>query len=161
VLLNGKPCQEFISTKGRCQGDPLSPYLFILCAEVFSGQLCKAQEDKAIHGVKVAHSAPDICHLFFTDDSIFLRATREEAHAVSTILMRYQEAFGQMINLDKSELSFSQNVLEDIRNAFQGWCKIKAVDSHSKYLGLPVFIGRSKQQVFNFVQDRVWKKFKG
>ncbi|MCH86642.1 putative ribonuclease H protein, partial [Trifolium medium] len=39
--------------------------------------------------------------------------------------------------------------------------QIKAVECPSKYLGLPAFVGRSKQQVFNFVQDRVWKKLKG
>ena len=39
--------------------------------------------------------------------------------------------------------------------------QIKVVECHSKYLGLPAFVGRSKKQVFNFVQDRVWKKLKG
>jgi len=35
------------------------------------------------------------------------------------------------------------------------------VECHSKYLGLSAFVGRSKKQVFNFVQDRVWMKIKG
>jgi len=39
--------------------------------------------------------------------------------------------------------------------------QIRSVECHSKYLGLPAFVGRSKKQVFNFVQDRVWKKLKG
>ena len=39
--------------------------------------------------------------------------------------------------------------------------QIRSVVCHSKYLGLPAFVGRSKKQVFNFVQDRVWKKLKG
>lgn len=39
--------------------------------------------------------------------------------------------------------------------------QIKAIESQSKYLGLLAFVGRSKQQVFDFVQDRVWKKQKG
>jgi hypothetical protein len=38
---------------------------------------------------------------------------------------------------------------------------VKAVTSHSKYLGLPVIFGRSKNEVFSFVRDRVWKKLKG
>ena len=38
---------------------------------------------------------------------------------------------------------------------------VKAVENHSKYLGLPTFMGRSKRQVFNFVQEWVWKKLKG
>jgi hypothetical protein len=39
--------------------------------------------------------------------------------------------------------------------------EIKVVECHSKYLGLPAFVDRFKQQVFNFIQDRVWKKLKG
>jgi hypothetical protein len=38
---------------------------------------------------------------------------------------------------------------------------VKAVTSHSKYLGLPVIFGKSKNEVFSFVRDRVWKKLKG
>jgi hypothetical protein len=38
---------------------------------------------------------------------------------------------------------------------------IKTVTSHSRYLGLPVVFGRSKKDVFSFVQERVWKKVKG
>jgi hypothetical protein len=35
------------------------------------------------------------------------------------------------------------------------------VNHFSKYLGQPTIIGRSKNQVFNFIQDKVWKKLKG
>lgn len=103
-----------------------------------------------------------ISHLVFADDSlIFCRATQQNANAILDILQLYQAASGQFINLDKSEISFSQNVPENRKNDFQGWIQIKAVKSHSKYPGLPTFVGRSKQQVFDFVQDRVWKKLKG
>ena len=36
-----------------------------------------------------------------------------------------------------------------------------AVENHSKYLSLPTFVGRSKKHVFDFVQERVWKKLNG
>jgi hypothetical protein len=39
--------------------------------------------------------------------------------------------------------------------------EVKVVTSHSRYLGLPVIFGRSKKEVFAFVQDRIWKKIKG
>lgn len=60
----------FQSSRVLRQGDPLSPYLFISCAEVFSGLILKAQEMKDIHGVCIARRAPKISHLFFADDSI-------------------------------------------------------------------------------------------
>ena len=77
------------------------------------------------------------------------------------ILLQYQQASGQLVNLDKSEISFSRNTPTDRQNLLQGWMNVKAVENHSKYLGLPTFVGRSKRQVFDFIQERVWKKLKG
>ncbi|KAG6405897.1 hypothetical protein SASPL_133491 [Salvia splendens] len=53
-----------------------------------------------------ARSAPPVSHLFFADDSIlFCRASEMEALALKNILRIYEEASGQKINLDKSELT--------------------------------------------------------
>jgi len=155
-LLDGSPCQKFNPQRGLLQGDPLSPYLFILCAEVFSGLLNKAQTEKDLHGIQIVRGAPKINHLVFADDSfIFCRDSFQDCQTILEILNTYQPASGQLINLDKSEISFSRNVPDDRKILFQGWMQIKAVECHSKYLGLPAFVGRSKKQVFNFVQDRV------
>ncbi|XP_057443227.1 uncharacterized protein LOC130735144 [Lotus japonicus] len=162
VLLNGRPGVSFTSSRGLRQGDPLSPYLFILCAEVLSGLLLQAQENQAIHGIRIAPQAPEVSHLFFADDSIlFFRATEEEVEVVNQVLTVYQQISGQLLNLDKSEISYSRNVLEERKHAIQERLQVKAVEVQSKYLGLPVFVGRSKSQVFNFIQERVWKKLKG
>lgn len=70
ILINGQPTDSFIPQRGLRQGDPLSPYLFILCAEVLSGLLTKGQTDGSFHGVIIAPNAPPISHLFFADDSL-------------------------------------------------------------------------------------------
>lgn len=94
------------------KGDPLSPYLFILCAKAFSALLCKAMENQALHELKVCPRALLISHLPFTDDNlIFARFTNEEALQLVSLLDTYEKASGQKINLKKSEVSFSQNVL--------------------------------------------------
>lgn len=54
VLINRKPSNLFIPKRGLRQGDPLSPYLFILCAEVFSYLLRRAEEVGSLRGVKLA-----------------------------------------------------------------------------------------------------------
>lgn len=76
ILINGQPSSSFKPERGLRQGDPLSPYIFILCVDVLSGLLHKAASSKEIHGIKVARSAPQLSHLFFADDSLlFSRAT--------------------------------------------------------------------------------------
>lgn len=76
------------------------------------------------------------------------------------VLQSYENASGQKINLGKSQLSFSRNVLSIIVDELTQLMGVKEVESYEKYLGLPTIIGKSKTQVFNFVKEKVWKKLK-
>ena len=92
------------------QGDPLSPYLFLLCAEGFTSLLTKADLEGKIHGVSVCRRAPKITNLLFADDSLlFYRATKTKVEVVNDILKTYAQASGQSINLEKSSVYFSNN----------------------------------------------------
>lgn len=70
ILVNGQPSQCFSIGRGLRQGDPFSPYLFIIYADVVSGFLKKEMMDKNIHGLQVARWAPKISHLLFVDDCL-------------------------------------------------------------------------------------------
>jgi len=80
---------------------------------------------------------------------------------VLNILNIYETASGQVVNVDKSEVSYSRNVGEHTQHELQQRLGFKAVETHDRYLGLPTFIGRSKKIVFQNVRDRIWKKLKG
>ena len=75
VLINGSPEGFITPEKGIRQGDPLSPYFFILCAEVLSHMMNKAMEDRSFGGIKISNQAPAVNHLLFADDSLFLGLT--------------------------------------------------------------------------------------
>ena len=74
VLINGEPHGYITPTSALSQGDPLSPYLFLLCTEEFHGLLRKAEENGDIKGVSICRSASKLTHLLFADDNlIFLQ----------------------------------------------------------------------------------------
>jgi hypothetical protein len=107
ILINGQPSPYFKPHRGIRQGDPLSPYLFILCADVFSGLITKAQNQSLIHGISIVQNAPKVSHLFFADDSIiFCQAKKEEAAHLKNVFEEYQRISGQLINMAKSEMTF-------------------------------------------------------
>lgn len=83
ILINGGPMGFFNPMRGLRQGDPLSPFLFILGAEVLSRLIQKAEESGAIHGIKAARGCQAISHLQFVDDLlIFSQANQDEMGAV-------------------------------------------------------------------------------
>jgi hypothetical protein len=51
ILVNGQPVGFIKPSRGIRQGDPLSPYLFLLCAEVLSSLLTQAEKKGVLTGV--------------------------------------------------------------------------------------------------------------
>ncbi|KAH9656150.1 reverse transcriptase domain-containing protein [Citrus sinensis] len=159
VIRDGKEIGPIVPSRGLHQGDPLSPYLFILCAEGLSALIRKNERAGLLHGVKVARGAPVVSHLFFADDCfLFFKATNSEAHVIKRILGVYGQGSGQMVNLSKSSIFFSSNVKEDVKEQLCHILAVNATANHGTYLGLPSFVGRNKKEVFSYIRDRVWQK---
>jgi hypothetical protein len=107
VLFNGNKLEEFKPTRGIRQGDPISPYLFLLAAEGLSCLLKSNVQSSHLEGIKVAPLAPPVNHLLFADDSLlFFKGSREGAEALSSLLEVYCQASGQRIT-GRSHLSSS------------------------------------------------------
>ena len=108
LLLNGL-AQGLVKPSRRVrQGDPLSPYLFILCSEVLFGLCLNAQYKENLLGIRVVLGSPRENHLLFADDTMFLcRSEQKSCHELMSILRKYEQASGQMINTDKSAITIS------------------------------------------------------
>ena len=96
ILINWEPQGNIVPTRGLRQGDPLSPYLFLLGTECFHGLLKKAKDRGEIKGVSISHNDPKLTHLFFADNSlIFCKAKKNDCQKLLEILNTYERATGQ------------------------------------------------------------------
>ncbi|KAL6126193.1 hypothetical protein ACLB2K_074244 [Fragaria x ananassa] len=71
IQMNGKEGQSFRPTRGLRQGDPLSPYLFLLVGEVLSKNVMMAVENNSLKCLKLSANCPGLSYLLFADDSLF------------------------------------------------------------------------------------------
>jgi hypothetical protein len=118
VRVNGDLAEPVVPSRGIHQGDPISPYLFILCTEGLSCLLQKQEAQGALQGLKNGRLGPAISHLLFADDSIFFaRSDRRSVDALHQTLELYCQGSGQKINLDKSTIFFGNGCHEEVKEA--------------------------------------------
>ena len=95
IMINGEPHGFFHPSRGLRQGDPLSPYLFLLCAEGLHSLIQQVADNGELRGVSLCKEGPKITDLFFADDSLlFCRANDTNCQTVMNILTMYEEASG-------------------------------------------------------------------
>ena len=70
VLINGEPKGKITPTRGLRQGDPITLYLFLLCAEGLLVMLRRDESSENLRDISVCRGAPRVSHLLFADDCI-------------------------------------------------------------------------------------------
>ncbi|XP_065629740.1 uncharacterized protein LOC136067578 [Quercus suber] len=123
LLLNGGQCPSFSPSQGLRQGDPISPYLFILGSEILLRLINMEVDQKRLSVVKVSNTAPPISKLCYADNIILF--CKEKSSELATLK--------------------GLNILSN----------------NTTYLGVPLFLSRSRNQDFRYIKERLDCKLSG
>lgn len=162
VLANGRKAADVTPSRGLRQGDPLSPYLFLLIADSLSSLLSEAVSSKELGGIRVRNRGPILSHLLFADDSsLFMEASLKNCEKVKEIMSWFGEATREEINFQKSEILFSPNTRVELQEVIVEFMGMGIMKDAAKYLGVPTSWGKSKQETLGYVRDRILTKLQG
>jgi len=162
VLINGSPQGSITPERGIRQGDPMSPYLFILFAEVLSHMMKQADLKRHLQGIRISDQGPAITHLLFADDSLFFMLVNDKScKTIREILSLYEKVSGQAVNLRKSSISFGSRVKPQVKTRMRRILGIHNEGGQGKYLGLPEEIKKKKAEMFQYIVERVRSKTQG
>ncbi|XP_049399717.1 uncharacterized protein LOC125863742 [Solanum stenotomum] len=162
IIINGKRHGFFHSTRGLKQGDPLSPALFILGAEVLSRSLNRLFQNPLYHGFHMERRGPQINHLSFADDIIIFTSGRK--HSLKLImhtLATYERISGQLVNKAKSHFMLHSNAFRTTSDRVRKYTGFHQKDAPLTYLGCPLFVGRPRIIYFSELINKVVNKITG
>ena len=142
VCVNGASGGFFKSTKGIRQGDPLSPYLFVLAMESLS-RLLAARYESGLIGYHPKTEQLKISHLMFADDvMLFFDGSGNSLHGISECLDDFASWSGLQMNMSKTELFTSG--LDQRETATMASYGFTSGTLPIWYLGLPLMARKLK-----------------
>ncbi|GKD84726.1 putative RNA-directed DNA polymerase, eukaryota, reverse transcriptase zinc-binding domain protein [Tanacetum coccineum] len=142
------PTSEFSLKRGLRQGDPLSPFLFIIVMEGLHIALKDGLTENLFHGVKIGSSEIRLSHLFYADDVIILSEwNQSDMDNIIRILNVFYLASGLKINISKSNL-YGVGVSSDDIESMAAGTGCSASNLPFSYLGLP--IGSNMNRIANW-----------
>jgi ribonuclease HI len=162
VLWNGSRSEFFTPHCGVRQGDPMSPYLFVLCMDKLTHLIAEAVENGKWKPMRAGRSGPSISHLMFADDLLlFGQAVDENMTAVVEVLNKFCLMSGQQVNFDKSSIFFSRNVPTVRRVSLTAQSGLKETQSLGNYLGVPALGRAPRVQDFQYLVEKVKNRLAG
>lgn len=124
--------------------------------------LNKAEKEGKISGMQFLAQGPSIHHLLFAEDSLFICMAEEiQCREFKKIMSIYEAATGQTINLDKSAITFGENVDIQIKESIQQYLGILKKGGTGNYLGLPECFSGSKVEMLAYIKENIKSRISG
>lgn len=122
------------------RGTPF-PRICFFCMDILSRMTTLATDIRRIKGIKIGKQGPTLSHLFFADDALFFfHASEDACRSINTLISRFCNISGQMINRQKSFVKFSPNISLEQRNAYKISLQLEDKPQLGSYLGSAVDI---------------------
>jgi hypothetical protein len=139
VLVNGSPTDEFHLERGLRQGDPLSPFLFLLATEGLNVLMKALVETESFTGYRVGGAnSVVLSHLQFADDTLLIgEKSWANVRAIRAGLLLFEAMSGLKVNFHKSSLvgvNISDSWLSEAASVLG--CKVGKIPF--LYLGLSI-----------------------
>lgn len=162
VLWDGRVGDAFKPSRGVRQGDPVSPYVFVLCMERFAQAISLEVQQGRWKPMVFRRGGESLSHLFFADDLIlFAEASIEQAAIIRQTVESFCSSSGQTISEDKSVVYVSPNIDGGLASSISQSLGVKLVNDLGRYLGVPIIHKRvtksTYREVVTKVQNRVAK----
>ncbi|CAL1384516.1 unnamed protein product [Linum trigynum] len=159
IRWNGELSQPFTPSRGVRQGDPLSPYLFVLCMERLSHKIDEAVASGQWKAVRLTSSGPPLTHLFFADDLLlFAEVESRQIRVIKQILEDFCYSSGQRVNFSKSILYVSPNIPRRKAELLSTRAGIPLKAALGRYLGIQAIHERVTKGRYQSLLLRIQKK---
>ncbi|GJU73341.1 putative RNA-directed DNA polymerase, eukaryota, reverse transcriptase zinc-binding domain protein [Tanacetum coccineum] len=153
VLINRSPTKEFKVERDLRQGDPLSPFLFILAIEALNVVMLEAKNKNIFKGIEVGNDKVYISHLQFADDALIMGEwSLHNAKVLTRIFTCFYLASGLKVNYNKSKL-FSIGVTNLELNSIANSIACQPSLLPCIYLGLPIGANMSRCESWSLIVD--------
>ncbi|KAJ0682333.1 putative RNA-directed DNA polymerase [Helianthus annuus] len=158
VLVNGSPTKEFSYKRGLRQGDPLSPFLFIIAMEIVTLFVNRLSQKGVFQGCQLPNGGPNITHLCYADDVVFIGSWSEEnIIAINRLLRWLNLVSGLKINRRKSKV-YGIGVDPDEVKRLASKVNCEAGSLPFSYLGVPIGVNMKRASFWNVIIDRIYSK---
>ncbi|XP_061371831.1 uncharacterized protein LOC133314370 [Gastrolobium bilobum] len=159
LIWNGSTTRSFKPKHGLMQGDPISPYLFVMCVERLAHLIQAAIQVKAWKPIILSKKGPPVFHLLFADDIfLFAEASMEQAHLINQVLKTFYGASGQKVSEEKLKVHFSSNVGFAKARQISGCMGFGITMDLGRYLGMPLLHKRASKSIYAHILQKMKDK---
>ncbi|XP_057811570.1 uncharacterized mitochondrial protein AtMg01250-like [Salvia miltiorrhiza] len=160
-MVNGSPSGEFQLKRAFRQGDPLSPFLFLIVAEGLNLLVERTVQKELLEPVKIRREEIEVFHLQYADDTMFVASDKKEnAWDFKSILRLFELLSGLTVNFDKSNImgvGIAEPKCDEMAEIMD--CKVGEIPT--KYLGIKIGMRLNWSMDWKYLVEKIKKKISG